>query len=481
VPGIYTVTGTYPVPGTDGLATGTATLTVTAAGTSASVLEINEVRLTGPVLDPSDVYVELYNSSSAPVNIGGWSLNWKTASGVTGSTVLADPSLAGGVIPAGGHYLLADPAYSLTTVPDQALGLPSGSSGLVGVAIEKAGVVSDSVGYVGTTFASGTGLTEPTQPSVLANSFQIGFVRRFSAGQPVDTGDNATDFDLVAPDAYVPHYGENVVLGVPSPLDSSSPIQVNGIAQSYLLDTGPGETEGTAPNFEFDTFGGNPVSANTPGELIIRRKITNVSSSEVITRLQIRITGLSTYGEQSDPVFGNPSSPASVALLDNVGSPAGTVSTSSGQATIAATALQSSFPVGSPGNTGTEGGLNSVLTVALPLETGSSTVYGLIPGQSVNVAITFFVFQTGSFKFAYNMEDDLEPYTPAATQGAGSPVGTAASGPSVAPSLSGSVTRTGVELTTPPASSKSTVHRKKHRKRKTQKPAHRHHQHRKRH
>jgi serine/threonine-protein kinase len=475
-PGTYTVTGTYPVPGTDGSVTGTAKLTVTAVGTSTSVLEINEVRLTGPAAAPADVYVDLYNSSGAPVSISGWSLGWKTASGVTGTTALADSSLAGGMIPAGGHYLLADDSsYSLTAVPDQDLGLPSGSGGLVGVDIEQAGVVSDSVGYVGTSFASETGLTEPVYAT--DDSSEIAFVRRFSDGQPVDTGDNATDFDLVAPYPDVASYGENTVLGVPSPLDSASPTQVNGIAQSYLLDTGTGETEATAPNLVYETFDSNPVSEGNPAVLIIRRTITNVSSSSTITKLQIRITGLSTWGEQSDPVFGNPSSPSSVAILLPVNSAGGSVSTSSGQATIAATTLQNSLP----GDPNIPGGLNSALTVALPLETGSSTEYGLIPGQSVNVAITFYVFRTGSFKFAYNVEDDLKPYTPAATQGAGSPSSTSASGPPVATSLSGSVTQTGAKLTSPPvASSKGSVHRKTHKKRKTRKPAHKHRQRKKR-
>ena len=444
VPGTYKVTGTYN-GGTAGSGTGTATLTVTAVGTSASVLEINELRLTGPAATPADVYVDLYNSSSASVSISGWSVAWKTASGVTGSTPLSDSSLRDGVIPPGGHYLLADSSYSLTTVPDQPLGLPSDSGGLVGVDIEQAGVVSDSVGYVGTSYASETGLTEPVYPT--DDSSEIAFVRRFSAGQPVDTGDNATDFDLVSPYPHVANYGETAVLGVPSPLNSTSPTQVNGIAQSYLLDTGTGETEATAPNLDFETFDTNPVSEGNPAVLIIRRTITNVSSS-TITALQIRITGLSTWGDQSDPVFGNPSSPSSVAILLPVSSPGGSVNTSSGPATIAATTLQSSLP----DYPNYPGGLNSVLTVALPLQTGSSTDVGLIPGQSVNVAITFYVFQTGSFEFAYNVEDDLRPYQPPASVTTTTSTATAPTPPvaSVAPAaVSGVITPAQVTVSPP--------------------------------
>ena len=107
--------------------------------------------------------------------------------------------------------------------------------GLDGVQLQApGGAISDQVGYAGTDYALGTGLIQPVYPT--GDTSEIAFVRRYSAGAPVDTGDNLADFVLVAPDAVTAAYGQNMVLGSPSPSNSGSPSQVNAIAQSYLLD-----------------------------------------------------------------------------------------------------------------------------------------------------------------------------------------------------------------------------------------------------
>jgi hypothetical protein len=395
-------------------------------------LIVNELRLNGPPSGkPDDAYVDLYNASGAPLSLDGWSVGWITAAAGTGSTPLAGVTLA-----PGGHYLLADEsAFSLPSPGvDQDLGLPGGSDGLTGVSVQAAGRTMDGVGYAGSPDAAGTGLTRPSYPSGVQS--EIAFVRRFAAGVPVDTGDNASDFVLVAPDAATTSYGERTVLGSPSPLDRASPVQVNGVAQSSLLD--PLVPSGAAPNTTYLPPGnGQPLSPANPGTLVVGRTITNVSNLGpdpfTITALQIRLTGLSTYGEQSDPVYG------AGALLSDF-----SWSADSSEHTAATTL------------TSISGGLNSVLSVALP---GGQ----LQPGSSVGVEIAFHVYAGGGFAFAYNLEDDLAPFAPPAA--ASSEVTTPAP-PAVTPALTGAVTGTGATVTT---TQRVTTTKKKATKKKAKK------------
>lgn len=375
----------YPRPGV-----GASSCDAGAYETQPSPLIVSEARLTGPPPSPADVYVDLYNRLGQPISLNGWSVSWITASGTTGSTPLTDVTLA-----AGGHYLLVTAGYSLATTPDATLAVPAGSGGLTGVqVIGPGGGVSDSVGYAGSADADGTGLTPPVYPT--SDTTEIAFVRKFAAGVPVDTGSNAADFVLAAPDAGSNHYGEHAVLGTPAPSDAASPVTVNAIAQSSLY--APADGQGSSPNLTYTPPAGGPgtESPTTPGLLVLRRAITNTSTTDAITRLQIRITGLSTYGEELDPVFGDPSDPSGMAVLADLTEP-----------------MADPFPgVVSPTLSSVGSGLNSTLSVALPLETGSSAVHGLIPGQSVDVALAFDVYRPGRFALAYNVEDDLRTYHP---------------------------------------------------------------------
>lgn len=422
----------------------TATVHYTVGG-----LIVSEIRLTGPSSAPDDCYVELYNSSGAPLSLGGWQLGWITQSGQTGSDALDDVTL-----PADGHYLLAEgPAYSLSGVADddQLLALSGGSDGLSGVnVIAPDGSILDQVGYTSTADAAGTGLTPPAYRQ--GDASQTAFVRRYANGVPIDTGDNAADFVLVAPDAATQTYGQRPVLGTPSPANRSSPVQVNAVAQSFLLD--PSVGQGAPPNLTYVPPVTGAVSATNPGTLVIGRTITNVSGAQTITRLQIRITGLSTYGEQSDPAFGDPSDPAGTAILADVNSP-----TDPTAGTIATTL------------TGPGPGLNSTLSIALP-DQPQTNGPGLIPGQSVNVTIAFDVYRTGQFAFAYNVEDDLAPYGAPANMTATRPTATTTPAAATPTALSGTVTSTGASVTATATAKTSSVstdqHTKQPRKARTQ-------------
>jgi hypothetical protein len=408
---------------------------------------VNELRLTGPSASPGDQYVDLYNRSGAPVSLDGWMLDW-TSGQSSASAALGDVTL-----PAGGHYLVGGAAYSLSgaAIPDQAVALPAG---LDGVSLVEPGgsTVSDSVGYVGSGDAWGTGLTAPVYPA--GDGSLVAFVRRSANGAPVDTGDNQSDFVLVAADETadgVPSDGQPAsdppVLGTPSPLDTGSPVQVNGVAQSFLLY--PSEGEAGSGNLTYTPPVSGPVSPSNPGSLVLYRTIQNVSDQsltpETITQLQIRVTGLSTYG---DGAIADPNDPTGAAVLSDTSSPDQTVS--------GPTDCPNDDQVLGTSLAGTDdGGLNSVLSVALPAG-------GLAPGGCLNVAIAFEVDQTGPFAFAYNVEGDLQPSAPPANTSAPTTTAMPAARASTPPPLAGTITPNGVTTTTPTATTTATSTTAKH-------------------
>ena len=74
-----------------------------AAGTSPVI--INEAYLSGGSAGAAykNKFVELYNTSDAPVSLDGWSLQYRSATGTTAPSFAAPLT---GTIPAKGYYLL---------------------------------------------------------------------------------------------------------------------------------------------------------------------------------------------------------------------------------------------------------------------------------------------------------------------------------------------------------------------------------------
>jgi uncharacterized protein len=169
-------------------------------------------------------FIELYNRSSSPVDITGWSVQYASANGTSWQTT----PLAG-VMQPGTYYLVAEAAGTNVSAPPlptpDATGTiaMSGASGKVALAISSAaltgacpagGTVADKVGYGSTACFEGTGPAPELSNTTAA-------IR--AGGGAIDTNDNAADF----------------IEGAPSPHSSQGqPPTGTGTSAPALLDSG---------------------------------------------------------------------------------------------------------------------------------------------------------------------------------------------------------------------------------------------------
>jgi hypothetical protein len=250
--------------------------------------------------------------------------------------------------------------------------------------------VIDKVGFVGVGggFSAGTALSLP--PAFPSGEFA--WIRKYSAGAPVNTNDNAADFTYVSTSDNDAAHG-SPVLGAPGPGNLVSPRARNDILQSGLLS--PSVPAASSPN--------RIVSNTSPRTMIVNRTVTNCSgqpqvgaclhapagtTAQTVTRLRFRITALTTLN--------SPGAGASQAVLkaDSSANQTGLPGANScnGSTTVLGLTLDAPSTSGS-------GGLGSTWTATPKLPPG-----GLAPGQCINVAFKFDITQGGSFNFAYNAE-----------------------------------------------------------------------------
>ena len=153
-------------------------------------------------------YVELFNNSNAPVNIGGWSVQYGSSSGAAFASATYNLALipSGAVIPACGYYLISGYCSSagnaLPVTPDL---VPSsgwifnfsGTAGKVALFSDQVtgrtcaqaqAVAIDMVGY-------GSANCYETSPAVASDNSSV-LVR--AAGGATDTDNNSSDFSKVA-------------------------------------------------------------------------------------------------------------------------------------------------------------------------------------------------------------------------------------------------------------------------------------------
>lgn len=369
-----------------------ATTDVHALGTQvkAGDVIISELRMHGSASGDAsrDDFVELYNNTDAAITVGpadasgGWALVAREA---TGLPVVRATIPKGTVIPARGHFLVTGAAYTLgaeaaTDLPVAGNILDDGGIALFRTAdpakFNETDERLDAVGFTNVSdqmYRKGAGL-----PPVIAVEAEQSFARKIgSSGLPQDTGDNASDFQLLSKTA--DSFGAlQAVLGTPGPENSTSPIQRNASIKPSLVDpacAGFGAaTSGCARVRE-----GGTIANGAYGTLTIRRRFTNKTGASV-NALRFRITDVTTLG-----------TPGTNALADlrAISSTDVEASVNNSPVIIKGTLLESTHALG--------GGVNT--TLILPLAGNS-----LAPNASVDVQFRLGVERNGAFRFFVNVE-----------------------------------------------------------------------------
>ena len=160
--------------------------------TPATNIVISEFRTTGPS-GGNDEFIEIFNPTSLPVDIGDWEIwgsNGNNPPG-TGSRVRIT---AGTVLAPGEYYLIANNGYSNVAVPaDQTYGTGVTDNG--GIALTAAGgtPIIDQVGM-----SNNSAYKEGTTLSPLSGTANQSYERKIAgiAGNCSDTNNNASDFVL---------------------------------------------------------------------------------------------------------------------------------------------------------------------------------------------------------------------------------------------------------------------------------------------
>jgi hypothetical protein len=363
----------------------------TGASLQAGPVLISEFRFNGPgATGTGDEFIELYNNTDSQVSVANWRIVAPSGTG-GGGVVITGPRTS--ILPRG-HLLVAPSDYSVsgypagtgifaTAAPDATF---TGGAFLDdgGAQLEDAdGNIIDSVGFAsanGTNFREGTGLSPATGVTPTASDQQYSFVRKMTSGFPQDTNNNAADFVLVSTTGNV---GSTVaILGAPGPETTESPIQRNGAIKASAMDscTGAGICENRRRI-------GTPVANGAWGTLKIRRKFTNTTPNENVTRLRFRVVDITTL---NSPGYALGNSQADLRVVPSDAA-SFNVTLSTGES-VPVEGTQVETPPAQP----LGGGLNSSIVLIMQRE--------IAPGEQVNVEFNLGVQQNGSFRFFVNVE-----------------------------------------------------------------------------
>ncbi|MBM3749259.1 MAG: lamin tail domain-containing protein, partial [Acidobacteria bacterium] len=160
-----------------------------------STLVISEVQTGGGTGQAANEFIELYNLTSTPIDLGPYRLVYRSAAGTSDTTLYAQwvTGTITSTIPACGHYLLARPEYTGTVTADAYTGSAiAATGGAVGLRLGPAntGTLIDSVGWGTATNALVEGSPAPAPPAWQSIERRPGG----SAGNSQDTDNNASDF-----------------------------------------------------------------------------------------------------------------------------------------------------------------------------------------------------------------------------------------------------------------------------------------------
>jgi hypothetical protein len=356
-----------------------------AASQAGPPLVISELRFHGPA-GSNDEFIEIFNNSSSPVTVS--SLGGSPGYGIVGDDGLLRCTIPNGtVIPARGHFLCVNSAgYSLggypagngTAVADATYTTSINDN--IGIALFNSALAGnfslsnrlDAVGpttEANTTYREGTGYT----PVALVSA-EFSIVRRADpvAGFPIDTGNNATDFRVVATNANasLPTAEE----GAPGPENLTSPI--NSTATIAPSPIAPCVSATTAPNLVRNGSG------NT-GTLSLRQRFTN-NTGFTVTRLRFRIFDITTA----------PAPDASTAILAALTSGDSNETTPCGGGGVNLRGLTLETPPLQSLGGAYNSSLSAPVSVAFPLPVGAS----------IDVAFLTNISQAGTFRFFVAVE-----------------------------------------------------------------------------
>jgi uncharacterized repeat protein (TIGR02543 family) len=168
------------------------------AQAASTTVVISEFRVRGPN-GGNDEFIELYNLTNSPINIGGWKINGSNNAGTTSTRVTI---ASGTMIPAHGHFLATNSGsagYSGSVTGNQTY--TTGVTDDGGIALlTPSDVIVDQVGMsVGSAYKEGTVLA--SLGGTTASNLNRGYERKPGGanGSTTDTDNNANDFQLITP------------------------------------------------------------------------------------------------------------------------------------------------------------------------------------------------------------------------------------------------------------------------------------------
>lgn len=147
---------------------------------------INEIQISGGSGKTSEDYIELYNKSSKPLEIGGWKLRKRTQSG-SESPVKVFANSA--IIPAEGYFLWANSGIAEKTKADETTGSTVSTNNSVAL-FDDAGNIIDQVAW-------GSGHVDPFVEGA-AIFIPNGQPERIERKNFQDTGNNSEDFAIIS-------------------------------------------------------------------------------------------------------------------------------------------------------------------------------------------------------------------------------------------------------------------------------------------
>ena len=354
-------------------------------------------------------FIELYNGSSAPVNLTGWSVQYGSSGGTTWAATILSGTLA-----VGQYYLVQEAVGSGGTTnlptPDAtgtiAMSATAGKVALVNSTALLSGAcpivspttVVEMVGYGAANCAEGTAT------AVLTNTAAA--VRKDFGRQ--DTNNNLSDFTTSTG---------------PSPRNTASPfVQPNNVLAVAIAPATPTVQTGTPVNFTASaTKGGNAVTINSATWTSSNTAVATVDASGVATTLTKGTTtiGVSAVTDQgtvsSTATLTVTAAPATITVsptawslkvgatkqivptaLDADGQPAGTTysysSANPAIASVNATGLFTGVAVGSTTiTTTTANGLSATTTVTVTPVTGNFSLAGRATPLPVGFQFQVFI------------------------------------------------------------------------------------------